>query len=68
MGVEVSEGEIEKLVEEHVQELITNELVGLNCEKQQEVMEEVSSEDKGEKNEESLTPNEIRKCVKYGKQ
>ncbi|KAM4048885.1 tigger transposable element-derived protein 1-like [Anomaloglossus baeobatrachus] len=60
MGLEVSEADIEELVEEHDQELTTNELMDLHLEQQKEVMMVISSgEEEEEKSEESLTSNEI---------
>jgi len=54
MGLEVNEDNIQVLVEEHVQELNTDELMDLHREQQQEVMEEISSEEEEKKMEESL--------------
>ena len=64
MGLEVNEDNIEKLVEEHGQELTTNKLMDLHCEQQQEVTEEISSAEEEIKVEESLTSNEIREMCK----
>nr|XP_020452715.1 tigger transposable element-derived protein 1 [Monopterus albus] len=64
MGLEVNEDDIQELVEEHGQELTTNELIDLHREQQQEVMEEISSEEEDKKPEESLTSNEIRDMCK----
>ncbi|VFV19843.1 Hypothetical predicted protein [Lynx pardinus] len=49
MGLEVNEDNIQKLVEEHGQELTTDELVDLHHEQQQEVIEEISSAEEEEK-------------------
>jgi hypothetical protein len=64
MGLEVNEDDIQELVEEHDQELTTDELMDLHHEQQQEVMEEVSSEEGEKKKEKSLTSNEIREVCK----
>ncbi|XP_023665526.1 histone-lysine N-methyltransferase EHMT2 isoform X7 [Paramormyrops kingsleyae] len=45
LGLEVNEEDIQELVEEHGQELTTDELMDLRREQQQEVMEEISSEE-----------------------
>ena len=54
-------------MEKHVQELNTDEQMDLRREQQQEVMEEISSEEKEKKTEEYLTLNEIRKMCKMWK-
>ncbi|VFV43162.1 Hypothetical predicted protein [Lynx pardinus] len=60
-GLEVNKDDIQELVEEHGQELTTDELTDLHRELQQEVTEEISSaEEEGKKAEESLTSSEIR--------
>ncbi|XP_018410276.1 PREDICTED: tigger transposable element-derived protein 1-like [Nanorana parkeri] len=65
MGLEVNEDDIQELVEEHGQELTTDELMHLHCEQQQEVMEEISSAEEDEnKAQESLTSNKIREMCK----
>ncbi|XP_069822087.1 tigger transposable element-derived protein 1-like [Dendropsophus ebraccatus] len=53
MGLEVNEADIEELVEEHGQELTTNELIDLHQEQQKEVIPS------REESQESLTSNEI---------
>lgn len=60
MGLEVNEDNIQELVDEHAQELTTDELMYLHREQQQEVMEEISSEEEDKMAEESITSNEIR--------
>ncbi|XP_039632281.1 tigger transposable element-derived protein 1-like [Polypterus senegalus] len=64
MGLEVNEDDIQELVEEHDQELTTDELMDLHREQQQEVMEDISSEEDEKKMEESLTSKEIREICK----
>uniref|UniRef100_A0A8D2J1Y1 DDE-1 domain-containing protein n=2 Tax=Varanus komodoensis TaxID=61221 RepID=A0A8D2J1Y1_VARKO len=67
MGLEVDEDDIQELVEEHGQELTTDELMDLHREQQQEVMEESSSteeEQQQKKAEESLTSSEISEMCK----
>jgi hypothetical protein len=64
MGLEVNEDDIQELVEEHDQELTTDELMDLHHKQQQEVMEEVSSEEEEKKTEKSLTSIEIREVCK----
>jgi TnpA family transposase len=68
LGLEVNEADIQELVEEHEQELTTDELMDLHREQQQEIMEDISSEEEEKKTEESLTSNKIREFVKCGKQ
>ena len=63
MGLEVNEEDIQELVEEHGQELTTDELMDLHREQQQKVMEEISSAEE-KKAEESLTSDEIREMCK----
>ncbi|KAJ7317101.1 hypothetical protein JRQ81_003263 [Phrynocephalus forsythii] len=62
MGLEVDEDDVQELVEEHGQELTTDELIDLYHEQQQEVMVVISSgeEEEEEKEEEALSSNEIR--------
>lgn len=64
LGLEVNEADIQELVEEHEQELTTDELMDLHREQQQEIMEDISSEEEEKKTEESLTSNEIREMCK----
>ena len=64
LGLEVNEADIQELVEEHEQELTTDELMDLHCKQQQEIMEHISSEVEEKKTEESLTSNEIREMCK----
>ena len=63
----MNEADIEELVEEHEQELTTDELMDLHREQQQEIMEDISSEEEEKKTEESLTSNEIREMCKMWK-
>lgn len=60
----MNKDDIQELVEEHSQELTTDELMDLHREQQQEVIEDISSEEAGKKTEESLTSNEIREMCK----
>ncbi|XP_071977828.1 methionine aminopeptidase 1D, mitochondrial isoform X1 [Engystomops pustulosus] len=60
MGLEVNEDDIEELVEEHGQELTTEELMDLHCEQQKEVMEVILTGKEEERSEDSLTANEIQ--------
>lgn len=66
MGLEVNEDDIQELVEEHGQELTTDELMDLHREQQQEIMKEMSSEEEEEENKtgKSLASNEIREMCK----
>ncbi|XP_013365403.1 PREDICTED: tigger transposable element-derived protein 1-like [Chinchilla lanigera] len=67
LGLEVNEDDIQEMVEEHGQELTTEELMDLHRKQQQEVMEETSSaeeEEEERKVEESLPSNKIRKICK----
>lgn len=61
MGLEVDASDIEELVEEHSQELTTEELVELHCVSQQEVLEDSLSEEVAEKQQSS---GEIREMLK----
>lgn len=63
VGLRGNEDDIQDLVEEHRQELYTNELMDQHCEQQQEVMEATLSEEE-KKMEDSLTLNEIREMCK----
>ncbi|KAJ4447593.1 hypothetical protein ANN_09600 [Periplaneta americana] len=61
LELEVNADDIQKLVEEHNQELTTDEMMNLHCEQQQEAMEGISSEEEEEKREdEFLASNEIK--------
>ena len=51
LGLEVNEADIQELVEEHEQELTTDELMDLHREQQQEIMEDISSEEEEKKTE-----------------
>ncbi|XP_010614848.1 tigger transposable element-derived protein 1-like [Fukomys damarensis] len=61
MGLELNEDDIQELLEEHGQELTTEELMDLHREQQQEAVEEISAEEEVKKAEKPLTSKEIRK-------
>lgn len=63
MGLEVDCSDIEELVEEHTQELTTEELMELHCVSQQEVLEESLSEEE-EVTEKQQSSAEIREMLK----
>ncbi|KAM9457775.1 tigger transposable element-derived protein 1-like isoform 1-T1 [Clarias gariepinus] len=64
LGLEVNDGDIQELLEEHVQELTTDELMDLHCENQP--IEEISPEEGEKETEESLPSNEIKEiCQKW---
>ncbi|XP_068087415.1 tyrosine-protein kinase Fyn isoform X1 [Hyperolius riggenbachi] len=63
MGLEVNKDDIQELLEEHSHELTTNELMDLHFAQQQEVLEEISSEEE-KTTEDSLTSNEIQEMFK----
>ncbi|KAM9457481.1 tigger transposable element-derived protein 1-like [Clarias gariepinus] len=62
MGLEVNEDDIQELLEEHGHELTTDELMDLHCENQ--LLEEISSEEEEKETEESFTSNELEIRVK----
>ncbi|PNF27366.1 hypothetical protein B7P43_G01189 [Cryptotermes secundus] len=65
MGLEVDNSDIDELVEEHIQELTTEELMEFHCVSQQEVVEESLSEEEQEvtaKQESSGTIGEMLKA------
>ena len=69
MGLEVNEDDIQELVEEHGQELITHEQMDLRCEQHQGVMEEISSaEEKRKRQRNPSLQVRLGRCVKCGKQ
>ena len=62
MGLEVYEGDMNELVDEHEEELSTDELKELQMMQHTEVLQEISSEEEVEP-EEVITPSEITEML-----
>ncbi|PNF38634.1 hypothetical protein B7P43_G02310 [Cryptotermes secundus] len=64
MGLEVDNNDIDELVEEHSQELTTEDLMELHCVSQQEVLEESLSEEEKEVTAKQQSSGAIREMLK----
>ena len=63
LGLDVDGEDLEELVEEHTQELTTDELIQLHKEQQREVIEELSSGEE-EVKKDTIPSSEIKKALK----
>ena len=61
MGLEVDEGDVNELVEEHSEELTTKELKELQAQQYKEVLSEISSDEETE--EEVISTTEIKEVL-----
>lgn len=63
LGLEVDGSDVEELVQEHCEELTTDELLKLQAEQQQKVIEDLSSEEEGREDTPTLSSSEIKEIL-----